>query len=111
MFKTREAADRFANYLKAVATVRQDEGVIDLQRAFDRREAGSGDDNFCVYTIAYNLYTMRLTIIGSVDCVSASATWFDTMEHAEASLDKHPDQWLTIVDYDWSKGEEEEDED
>lgn len=103
VFKTRKAADRFIDYLKAITVVRQDEGVIDLQTVRERCEAGSEDDDFCAYTIAYGLYTRRLTIMGFVDCISASATWFDTEEHAEASIDKHPDEWRTILNYDWGK--------
>lgn len=102
-FKTEDAAERYKEYLKAITIVRQDEGVIDLQTVRERCEAGSEDDDFCAYTIAYGLYTRRLTIMGFVDCISASATWFDTEEHAEASIDKHQDEWKTILNYDWSK--------
>lgn len=103
VFKTRGAADRFIDYLKAVEVVRHDEGVIDLQGVLKRCEEGSEDDDFCVYTIAYNLYTRKLTIMGSVDCVSANAVLFDTREHADASLDKHQDEWKIIANYDWSR--------
>ena len=102
VFKTEEAVKRYWDYLKAIATVRQDEGVIDLQRAFDRRESVSSDD-FSVYTIAYSFYPRQLVVVGSFDCMSANAIWFDTIDHADASLDKHPDQWLTIANYDWSR--------
>lgn len=107
VFKTKEAAERYRDYLEAVATVRQDEGVIDLQRAFDRRESVSSDD-FSIYTIAHNFYPRQLVVVGSLDCMSANAIWFDTEEHAQSSLDNHPDEWKTITNYDWSKGEEEE---
>ena len=101
-FKTREATKKWRDYLKAIAIVRQDEGVIDLQRAFDRRESVSSDD-FSIYTIAYSFYPRQLVVVGSFDCMSANAIWFDTIDHADASLNKHPEQWLTIADYDWSR--------
>lgn len=101
-FKTREATKKWRDYLKAIATVRQDEGVIDLQRAFDRRESVSSDD-FSIYTIAYNFYPRQLVVVGSFDCMSANAIWFDTIDHADASLDKHHGEWETIANYDLSR--------
>lgn len=103
VFKTEEAGIRCRDYLEAVAIVRQDEGVIDLQGVDKRREAGSESDDFCIYTIGHNFYPRRLTVIGSVDCMSVDAIWFDTMEHAKASLEKHPDEWKIIANYDWSR--------
>ena len=101
-FKTKDAAERHRDYLKAIATVRQDEGVIDLQRAFDRRESVSSDD-FSIYTIAYSFYPRQLVVVGSFDCMSANAIWFDTIDHADASLDKHHNEWKIIANYDWSR--------
>lgn len=102
-FKTREAIKKWRGYLKAIVTVRQDEGVIDLQGAVKRRETTSSYDDFCIYTIAYNLYPSELVVTGTVDCMSANAIWFDTIDHADASLDKHPDEWKIISNYDWSR--------
>lgn len=103
IFKTRTAVERYRDYLKAVATVRQDEGVIDLQEVRERREAGSEYDDVYAYTIAYDFYERKLVIISSFDCMSANGIWFDTRKHAEASLDNHPDEWQVIANYDWSK--------
>lgn len=103
VFKTNGATERYCDYLKAVATVRQDEGVIDLQRAFDRRESVSSDD-FSIYTIAYSFYPRQLVVVGSFDCMSANAVWFDTIDHAQSSLDNHPGEWKTIANYDWGRG-------
>ena len=103
VFKTREAADRFAEYLKAIATVRQDEGVIDLQEVLDRLEAGSEYDDVYVYTIAYSFYLKRLAIVGAANFMSANTIWFDTEEHADASCKEHQDEWKIIANYDWSR--------
>ena len=102
VFKTKEAAERYGKYLKAVTTVRQDEGVIDLQRAFDRRESVSSDD-FHIYTIAYSFYLKRLAIVGAANFMSANTIWFDTEEHADASCKEHQDEWKIIANYDWSR--------
>ena len=102
VFKTKEAAERYGKYLQAIATVRQDEGVIDLQRAFDRRESVSSDD-FHIYTVAYSFYLKRLAIVGAANFMSANTIWFDTEEHAEASCKEHQDEWEIIANYDWSR--------
>lgn len=103
VFKTRGAADRFIDYLKAITVVRQDEGVIDLQGVFERCEAGNECDDFCVYTIAYDLYLRKLVVTDSDDYISANAIWFEDKEHADDSLNKHQDEWKTIANYNWSR--------
>lgn len=103
VFKTRKAADRFIDYLKAITVVRQDEGVIDLQGVSEMYKAGDKYDDFCVYTIAYDLYLRKLVITDSDEYISANAIWFEDKEHADDSLNKHQDEWLTIANYDWSK--------
>ena len=102
VFKTEKSAHAYVDYLKAIATVRQDEGVIDLQRAFDRRESVSSDD-FHIYTIAYSFYLKRLAIVGAANFMSANTIWFDTEEHADASCKEHQDEWKIIANYDWSR--------
>lgn len=103
VFKTEGAAERYKEYLKAVAIVRQDEGVIDLQGALERHETVDKADDFPMYTIAYNLYLKELIAVGAGDFMTANTIWFDSMEHADASLNKHPDGWKIIVNYDWSQ--------
>lgn len=104
IFKTERATERYRDYQIAVATVRQDEGFMKISRKNDCSSHGYG--------------ILRYYLNGSViseeidDAVCAGEFYFDTAEHAKASLEKHPDEWKTILDYDWSKGEdEEEDED
>lgn len=103
VFKTRTAVERYRDYLEAVATVRQGEGVIDLQEVRERCETGSEHDDVYVYTIAYDFYERKLVVISSFDCMSANGIWFDTMDHADTSLDNHPDEWKIIANYDWSR--------
>lgn len=99
VFKTEGAAGRRQDYLKAIATVRQDEGVLtpgELTR-------------FCnSYAEIYYVCSRW----GKLDCwlysldgrnPIAGAIAFSTREHAQASRDKHLDEWKIIANYDWSK--------
>lgn len=104
VFKTRGAADRFIDYLKAITVVRQDEGVIDFQGIGEKYGADDNKyDDFCVYTVAFSLYLRKLVVIDSDEYISANAIWFEDKECAQASLDKHQDEWKTITNYDWSR--------
>ena len=93
-FKTYFAADKCRDYWEAIATVRQDEGVLTPEEA-----AKSG----------YNYYIwihdeFGLEVHGfNADYVSVNTVLFDTREHAQASLDEHPDEWKIIANYDWSR--------
>lgn len=104
IFKTEEAGVYFRDYLEAVVTVKQDEGVIDLQGIGEEYELNDNKyDDFSVYTVAFDLYLRKLVVIDADEYISANAIWFDTEEHAQASLDKHPDEWEIITNYDWSR--------
>lgn len=93
-FKTKESAERYKDYLEAIATVRQDEGVLTLEQAAGNR---------------YNYYIwihdeFGLVVHGfNADYVSVNTVLFDTREHAQASRDKHLDEWKIIANYDWSR--------
>lgn len=104
IFKTEEAGVYFRDYLEAVVTVKQDEGVIDLQGIGEEYEADDNKyDDFCVYTVAFDLYLRKLVVIDSDEYISANAIWFEDKECAQSSLDNHPDEWKTIVNYDWGR--------
>lgn len=93
-FKTYFAADKCRDYWEAIATVRQDEGVLTLEQAAGNR---------------YNYYIwihdeFGLVVHGfNADYVSVNTVLFDTREHAQTSLDNHPDEWKIIANYDWSR--------
>lgn len=104
VFKTEEAAKRCRDYLEAIATVRQDEGVIDLQGICEEYETEDNKYNdFSVYTVAFDLYLRRLVVTDADEYISANAIWFEDEEYAQSSLDNHPDEWKTIVNYDWGR--------
>lgn len=93
-FKTEKAAEAWRDYRTAIATVRQDEGVLTPEQA---------TKNGYVYYIRPHAVS-GLGVHGfNADYVSVNTVLFDTREHAKASLDKHPDEWEAIANYDWSR--------
>lgn len=94
VFKTRESAQRFADYLKAVETVRRDEGFMKQSRKIDYTPCG--------YTV-YRSYDKSIITEASDMAATAGEFYFDTYEHAKASLKAHESEWNTILNYDWSK--------
>ena len=103
IFKTEKAGVYCRDYLEAVVTVKQDEGVLTPEEVYMRAK-----DNGEAYHIACTGKqngTDELSV-----CEMDLYFWppvgvmlFDTDEHAQASLDKHPDEWKIIANYDWSK--------
>lgn len=93
-FKTYFAADRCRDYLKADTTVRQDEGVLTPEQA--------ATTSYIYYIRADG--ESQLAVHGfNADYVSVNTVLFDTREHAQASLDRHPAEWKIIANYDWSR--------
>ena len=94
-FKTEKAAERYREYLRAIATVRQDEGVLipdDVRKTLAR--------DGTVYTVGINCTMLSVEHLYNT---SAGAIYFDTGYNAKTSCDKHQDEWRTIADYDWSR--------
>lgn len=94
-FKTDKAAERYRDYLKAIITVRQDEGVL--------TPAQVAKDGY-VYYIYDNNEFGPVTYEAYAACISVNTVLFDTKEHVKASRDNHPAEWKTIANYDWSRG-------
>lgn len=103
-FKTEKAAERYKEYLEAIATVRQDEKVLTSEQIY-RLGEGSGQ----VYHIGYvgKLNGEKLLDVCAMELYGTwapvDAILFDTEEHAKASLDKHLEGWMIITNYDWSR--------
>lgn len=95
IFKTEKSAQRYVDYLKAVETVRHDEGFMKPRRKIGLASYG--------YAICYNWWDKSPSndIEDSVNY--AGKFYFDTIEHAEASIKEHESEWQTILDYDWNK--------
>lgn len=104
VFKTEEAAMRCRDYWEAIATVRQDEGVLTPEQVNERIK---NED------LAYHVGYMGNRGNGEVLCggpIDFCECWmpvgvilFDSEAHVDRSLRKHPDEWKTILNYDWSK--------
>lgn len=103
-FKTEAAGKRYSDFLKAIATVRQDEGVLTPEQIIELEENNSQ---------AYHVGNIGARNIKEVLCgctMDFSNIWapvgvilFDTKEHANASCKKHQDEWKIILNYDWSR--------
>ena len=84
-----EQRDRFFAFIEAVRIVSQDDGFMKRQAngwSFGVVESGLG---------LAKAYASRVDNSGRF--------YFDSGEHAQASIDKHPDEWREILTYDWSK--------
>lgn len=98
-FKTPEATDRWLDYLNAVVTVRQDDGVLTPEQI-----RGKYCGSFIHYIGVYQDGQLDVAWKSPEDeSTVSSAIYFDTKGHAQASLDKHPAEWKIIANYDWSR--------
>lgn len=97
-FKTEKAAEAWRGYRIARATVSRDEGVLTPERI---------RDDYLGEFVHYIVFDLDGQLKTSWTCLDDYATpgtiYFDTMQHAEDSLNKHPDEWKTIANYDWSR--------
>lgn len=98
-FKTKDVAERHRDYLKAVATVRQDEGVLTPEQIHDECQ------DSCIHYVGVRQNGQLAVdcILVNWDTIIASSIYFDTYKQADASLDNHPDEWKIIANYDWSR--------
>lgn len=99
VFKTKEATRRWRDYLRAVATVRQDEGVLTPEEIRD--VSWDQPMSYVGVSLDNELGVCQKNVEDEV--VIASAIYFDTKEHAQASLDEHWNEWKIIANYDWSR--------
>lgn len=95
VFKTEKLAQRFVDYLKAIETVRHDEGFMKISRKIDYNSYG--------YAISKSYWNKSLVAEVKDSEVKAGEFYFDTAEHARDSLEAHRSEWKTIIDYDWSR--------
>lgn len=103
-YKSRAACQRFIDFLTAVETVRHDEGFMKYDKIQGevwelRRAYLDSEEFFSACKIEYEGFH------------HLGAFYFDTEEHAIASSEKHHSEWETILNYDWSKGEDDNEED
>lgn len=100
-FKTEKAAEAWRGYRIARATVSRDEGVMTPEEVIHAADAGIIVGRIIVRDRARNLEASICNFSSAYPCVGT--IYFDTCEHARASLDNHPDEWKIISNYDWSR--------
>ena len=104
IFKTEEAGVYFRDYLEAVVTVKQDEGVLTPEQINERIK---NDD--LAYYVGYmgnrgNGEVLCGCVVDFEDCwMPVGTILFDSEVHADRSLRNHPDEWKIIANYDWSR--------
>lgn len=96
-----ERRDEFSHFLGAVNTVSMDDGF--MKPSFRIQNAIYG------HSISTNEHG-DIKVFTDGNIVTAGELFFDTVEHAKASVDKHENEWRTILNYKWGKGEKEQDE-
>ena len=84
-----EQRDRFFAFIEAVRIVSQDDG-------FMKRQA-----NGWSFGIVATGLGLAKAYASAVD--NSGRFYFDSGEHAQASIDEHPDEWRKILAYDWSR--------
>lgn len=98
-FKTEKAAEAWRGYRIAITTVRQDEGVLTPEEIRD--VSWAQPIPYVGVSLDNELGVCQKNVEDEV--VIASAIYFDTKEHAQASLDEHWSEWKIIANYDWSR--------
>ena len=99
-FKTAGAAERWRDYLKSIATVRQDEGVLTPEQVNELIK----NEDLAYYVGRGNGETLCGCTMDFEDCwMPVGVILFDSEEHVDRSLRKHPDEWKIVVNYDWSR--------
>lgn len=100
VFKTKKAANRYRGYLEAMTYVQQDEGVLTPEQL--KKKESEGDEIYYVgFDHAGNCLVGRLDLFE--DEIIPNAIFFEEATRAQASLDKHPNEWKVIANYDWSR--------
>lgn len=104
VFKTEEAVKRYRDYLKAIAIVRQDEGMLTPEQVDELIK-----DEGLAYYVGYMVNPSNEKVLLGCpmnfdDCwTPVGVILFDSEAHVDRSLRKHPDEWKIIVNYDWSR--------
>ena len=100
VFKTEEAGIGCRDYLEAIATVRQDEGLLTPEQVNELIK----NEDLAYYVGLGNGETLCGCTMSFEDCwMPVGVILFDSEEHVDRSLRKHPDEWKTIAKYKWGK--------
>ena len=88
-FETQEEAEKYLEYLKAKAIIKQD------TKGFKPNWKNPSQKRFFGY---YNLIDKKLCYFNAVENME-SKIYFKSEEDIEESFKKHPEEWKTYIDY------------
>lgn len=88
-FETKEEAEKYLEYLKAKAIIKQD------TKGFKPNWQDTDEDKWCgVWDIIHKEVSTHITWYGQEDTI-----YFKLKEDVEESFEKHPDEWKTYLTY------------
>ena len=89
IFETKEEAEKYLEYLKAKAIIKQD------TKGFKPNWQDTDEDKWCgVWDIIHKEVSTHITWYGQKDTI-----YFKSKEDVEESFEKHPDEWKTYLTY------------
>lgn len=89
----------FIQFMKAVKAVSQDEGFMVTYKTLDKMVYGFGISRGWYDTVCAEREDHRIV---------AGQLYFDSEENAAISIESHPEEWETILNYNWGKGGDDE---
>lgn len=99
-YKSRKACQHFINFLEAIETISHDDGFMKPHKEGFGTPYGFG--------VAFD-FDGHLAAENIDHRIVAGEIYFDSEENAVESLKSHPDKWRIILNYNWSKGGDDED--
>ena len=84
----------FIQFMEAIDVVSQDEGFMVPYKTLDKMVYGFGISRDWYDTICAERDDHRIV---------AGQLYFDNEENAAKSVESHPEEWETILNYDWSR--------
>ena len=95
-----EQRDKFTEFMEAVRTVSQDDGFMVSYKTLDKTVYGFGISRDWYDVICAEREDHRII---------AGQLYFDSEENAAKSVESHLEEWETILNYNWGKGDDDED--
>ena len=84
----------FIQFMEATKAVSQDEGFMVPYKTLDKMVYGFGISR--IYNTIYAEENDHRIVAGQL--------YFDSEENAAKSIESHPEEWKTILNYNWGKG-------
>ena len=84
----------FIQFMEAIKAVSQDEGFMVPYKTLDKMVYGFGISR--IYNTIYAEENDHRIVAGQL--------YFDSEENVAKSIESHPEEWKTILNYNWGKG-------